>query len=162
HLPWILAVAAAGLLIAYLALFPAVFALLLAFALRRLGHVALLLAPAIWVATELGRTYFLTGFPWVLLGYAESPILPIAQMVSLFCIFGLSAFVAPPAAVAAYAFFESNRRRLIITTASLMAMMIVLIGWGEVRVRRSELLTQGDPIRVAIVQGSVPQEDKWQ
>src|SRR5260370_1080737 len=55
-------------LIAYLALFPALFALVV----RRLaiahGLRALVAAPVVWVATELGRTYLLTGFPWVLLG----------------------------------------------------------------------------------------------
>ncbi len=37
---------------------------------RRVG-MALALAPFLWVATELARTYYvLTGFPWNLLGYA--------------------------------------------------------------------------------------------
>ena len=69
-----------GLLIAYLALFPALFAA----ATRRLvlsyGPRALLAAPLVWVTTELGRTYLLTGFPWVLLGYSQVSVLPIAQL----------------------------------------------------------------------------------
>ena len=27
---------------------------------------------SVWVATELGRTYLFTGFPWVLLGYSQA------------------------------------------------------------------------------------------
>src|SRR5262249_39130186 len=95
-IPRLLAAGVAGLLIAYLALFPACFGLLLAVARRRVGIGALLLSPAIWVATELGRTYFLTGFPWVLLGYSESSLLPIAQIASVLGIYGISAFVAAP------------------------------------------------------------------
>ena len=35
------------------------------------GPPALMAAPFVWVATELGRTYVFTGFPWVLLGYSQ-------------------------------------------------------------------------------------------
>ena len=42
----------AGLLVAYLALFPAFFALALHVATRKFGPRALLLAPALWTATD--------------------------------------------------------------------------------------------------------------
>ena len=51
-------------------------------------------APLVWVATELGRTYIFTGFPWVLLGYSQVTVLPIAQLASLFGVYGVSALVA--------------------------------------------------------------------
>jgi apolipoprotein N-acyltransferase len=159
-MPRVLAAGAAFLLIAYLALFPACFGLLFAFARRRLGVGALLLTPAIWVATELGRTYFLTGFPWVLLGYSESSLLSIAQIGSLFGIYGLSAFVAAPSAVAAYAFYQRGRAPLI-AIVSLIVLMAATIAWGHARVQASALLQQGTPIRVGIVQGNVPQTQKW-
>src|SRR6185503_15353536 len=54
----------------------------------------LLAAPLVWVATELGRTYLLTGFPWVLLGYSQVTVLPIAQLASVVGVYGLSALVA--------------------------------------------------------------------
>ncbi|HWF83423.1 MAG TPA: hypothetical protein VG222_01170, partial [Vicinamibacterales bacterium] len=55
-------------LIAYLALFPAVFALVVRRLLVSHGRMSLLASPVVWVTTELGRTYLFTGFPWVLLG----------------------------------------------------------------------------------------------
>ena len=82
-LPTALAVFAAFLLVAYLSLFPAVFALLVARATRSLGVRAILLAPAFWVATELGRQYVWDGFPWALLGYSQVTWLSIAQLASL-------------------------------------------------------------------------------
>ncbi|HEY3045561.1 MAG TPA: hypothetical protein VGJ39_16135, partial [Vicinamibacterales bacterium] len=66
-----------GALIAYLALFPALFAVVMRRALHSFGARALAAAPLVWVATELGRTYILTGFPWVLLGYSQAEVLSI-------------------------------------------------------------------------------------
>jgi apolipoprotein N-acyltransferase len=73
---------AAGLLVAYLSLFPAVFALVVGRLYRSMGMVAILLAPAVWVTTELGRQYVWDGFPWELLGYSQVTVLPIAQIAS--------------------------------------------------------------------------------
>ena len=50
------------------------------------------------MATELGRTYLFTGFPWVLLGYSQASVLPIAQLASLFGVYGVSALVAAASA----------------------------------------------------------------
>ena len=54
------------------------------------GPRALVVAPLVWVATELGRTYLFTGFPWVLLGYSQATVLPIAQLASVLGVFGVS------------------------------------------------------------------------
>ena len=56
----------------YLALFWGGVAWALAWLRGRLGTGALWLAPVLWVAGELGRTYLLGGFPWGLLGYVPS------------------------------------------------------------------------------------------
>src|SRR5262249_23695258 len=88
-------------LIAYLALFPAIFALVM----RRLtiahGAGVLMAAPLVWVATELGRTHILTGFPWVLLGYSQVTVLSIAQLASVFGVYGVSMLVASVSAALA-------------------------------------------------------------
>ncbi len=58
---------AAALLVAYLSLFPAAFGVVLVRLARSLGRpTAVLLAPPVWVATELGRQYIWDGFPWAL------------------------------------------------------------------------------------------------
>src|SRR5204862_1357180 len=94
---------AAAMLIAYLSLFPALFALVLSRLVRAFGRGWILSAPLIWVASEMGRTYVLDGFPWELLGYSQAGVLPIAQLASLVGVYGLSGFVAMVSAVAAYA-----------------------------------------------------------
>ena len=66
------AVLVAGLLVAYLSLFPAAFAVIVARLRGRSAfHGASLCAAPVWVATELGRQYVWDGFPWALLGYSQ-------------------------------------------------------------------------------------------
>jgi apolipoprotein N-acyltransferase len=155
-----LAVVAAALLIAYLALFPACFAAILFRCVRTFGTPALLLAPLIWVATEMGRTYIWDGFPWELLGYSQVTVLPIAQLASLVGVYGLSALVALVSAACAYAAVETGRARW--RPAVVVGIGLIAAGtWGSVRLARHPLTSTGSPIRVAVVQGNVAQEQKW-
>src|SRR6185436_940877 len=81
-------------LIAYLSLFPAIFAVVTRRLVLAYGRRALAAAPVVWVATELGRTHVFTGFPWVLLGYSQTTVLPVAQFASVFGVYGVSMLVA--------------------------------------------------------------------
>jgi apolipoprotein N-acyltransferase len=155
-----LAVFAGGLLVAYLALFPAFFSALLARAVRTFGAVGVLFAPAFWMATELGRQYVWDGFPWALLGYSQVTLLPIAQLVSIVGVYGLSGLLALTASAAAFAVLSRTRTRWI--PAALTIAVVAGIGlWGSARLRRSELLSSGETVRVAVLQGNIAQEDKW-
>ena len=152
---------AAFLLVAYLALFPA------AFAVRPRagwsgpsGLRAILLAPPVWVASELGRQYVWDGFPWALLGYSQVTVLPIAQLASVVGVYGLSALLALTSAAVAYGLIAGGRGRWlpVLTTALLVSFVA---GWGQARLQRNELLSTGDPVRVAVLQGNIAQGDKW-
>jgi apolipoprotein N-acyltransferase len=154
------AVVAAFLLVAYLSLFPAAFAWVLARSRRTLGSRALALAAPIWVTTELGRQYVWDGFPWELLGYSQVTWLPVAQIASVVGVYGLSALLAFSAsAVAAPLLLNGRARWLFPTTAALLIGGCTL--WGSTRLAASPLLQSGDPVRVAVVQGNIEQEDKW-
>ena len=155
-----LAVFAASVLIAYLSLYPALFALMQARLVRTLGRRAVLFAPAIWVATEMGRTYVLDGFPWELLGYSQATVLPIAQLASVVGVYGLSALVALVSAAAAYAALDRSSRRW--RVAGVVA--VVLLGsavWGTARMARGTLRSSGVAVRVAVLQGNILQDQKW-
>jgi len=154
------AVFAAAVLVAYLALFPAAFALVTSRFRARFGSLGLLLAPAAWVSGELGRQYVWDGFPWTLLGYSQVTVLPVAQLASVLGVYGLSALLAFTATAAAYAMTARGRSRLIVagSTAALVAAVAV---WGSARLRASVLLSHGDPVRVAVLQGNVAQDEKW-
>ena len=101
------------LLALYLALFPALTALIMAYLVRGAGRRALFLTPAVWVATEYLRGYLLGGFPWVPLGNSQVTVLPVAQLASVFGVYGLSALVAFVNASLAYAALSAGRARLV-------------------------------------------------
>jgi apolipoprotein N-acyltransferase len=179
-----------GLLIVYLALFPALFAVVTRRLVLSYGPRALLLAPLVWVTTELGRTYLLTGFPWVLLGYSQVSVLPVAQAASLFGVYGLSALVAAVSAAIAYGvgagpakagsygdgvprdgvvadggagasgFGRTSAFNRTLPFAAVLLLIIAVAAWGSFRVARGSL-TAGPPVRVALVQGNVEQDQKW-
>jgi apolipoprotein N-acyltransferase len=149
-----------GALIAYLALFPAVFAIVMRRGLAAFGARALAAAPIVWVATELGRTYVLTGFPWVLLGYSQAEIRSIAQLASIFGVYGVSALVAAVSAAAANLVVAKAGHRLR-PAAVVVALLLIAGVWGSRRAGAAEWTRAGEPIRVGLVQGNVDQGQKW-
>ena len=159
-LNWPVAIGAGSLLIAYLALFPALFALITARLCGRFGPRALLLTPALWVATELLRRWVLGGFPWVLLGYSQASVLPIVQTASLAGVYGLSALVVLASAAPVVAL----RARGAMRWAAPLTMALVigaLAIWGQWRIQDGALVRAGTPVRVGIIQGNIPQAQKW-
>jgi apolipoprotein N-acyltransferase len=154
------AVFVAGLLVLYLALFPAAFAVILVRVLRATGQAGVLLAPPVWVATELGRQYVWDGFPWALLGYSQIRVLPIAQTASVVGVYGLSGLLALVSAAGAFVVLERGKRRWVVLAAT-AALVSACAAWGAIRLRSSSLLSDGDLVRVAVVQGNILQEDKW-
>ncbi|MEO0114916.1 MAG: apolipoprotein N-acyltransferase [candidate division WOR-3 bacterium] len=73
-------------LFAYLGLYTAVFAILT-------KYCGIIFAPFIWAGLEFIRTKSEIGFPWGLLGYTQTPYLPLIQMASIFGVYGISAYV---------------------------------------------------------------------
>ena len=155
-----LAVAVAGLLVAYLALFPALFALVVHVAVARGGLPWLWMAPAAWVASEYGRLAVFGGFPWVLLGYSQVTVLPVAQLASVAGVFGLSALLAASATAVAWLVVGAGPRRFV--APGLVAVLVGVVAlWGHQRISTGELTGAGQGLRVGIVQGNVDQGVKW-
>jgi len=174
--PWV-AVLVNGALIAYLALFPAVFALVTRRVVSVHGRPALMAAPFAWVATELGRTHLFTGFPWVLLGYSQTRVIPIAQLASLFGVYGVSMLVAAMSAALAVVVVVGTGpsyagRRLSgagprLSGAErfgpLVVVVVILVAvavWGSRRAAGAEWRRSGEAIRVGLIQGNVDQAEK--
>jgi apolipoprotein N-acyltransferase len=156
-------------LIAYLALFPALFALVVRRIWRVLGRLALLMAPLAWVATELGRAHVFTGFPWVLLGYSQTSVLPVAQFASVFGVYGVSALVAGVSCGLAALVLErtagsgqsGSRLARIAPALAPIGLAAAIAFWGGTRLTRSEMTRTGEVVRVGLVQGNVDQAEKW-
>jgi apolipoprotein N-acyltransferase len=150
------AVAINALFVAYLALYPALFALVMRRLAVAFGPSALAAAPFVWTATELGRMYVFTGFPWVLLGYSQVSVLPIAQAASIAGVFGLSALVASASAALAGIIIVRAYR----PAALVLAGILLIAVWGNVRASNAALTHEGQPLRVGIVQPDVPEEER--
>lgn len=147
-------------LVAYLALFPGLFAVIVGWLAERVGPRAALVAPGIWVATEFGRGWALGGFPWVLLGYSQVPVLPIAQLASVCGVYGLSALVSGVAGVLAFGVIV--RGRVLLASVGTVAVAIALTAaWGANRMADGTLTREGTPLRVGLIQGNIPQDEKW-
>jgi apolipoprotein N-acyltransferase len=159
-LAWPVGVVVGAVLVAYLALFPALFSLCLGWLRSRYGDRAILLAPAVWVTSELGRTYFWSGFPWLLLGYSQTTVLPIAQFASVVGVFGLSALVALVSTALAYLVVSRSVKSMVGVGATAAA-LIALTAWGHHRIENGGLASQGRQVRVALIQGNIPQDEKW-
>ena len=155
-----LATSIAGLLVAYLALFPALFGLVSHALLTRYGARGLLLVPLAWTATEYGRLTLFGGFPWVLLGYSQVPWLPIAQTASFAGVFGVSTLVAAVGTALAWPIVSRDQHRFAAPALTLLV-IVGLAAWGSHRLANGKLTGGGRSLRVGIVQGNVPQDEKW-
>jgi apolipoprotein N-acyltransferase len=155
-----IAIAVTLALVAYLALFPALFAVIVGWLVERVGPRAVLIAPGVWVAAEFGRGQALGGFPWVLLGYSQATTLPIAQLASLVGVYGLSALVSGVAAAVAFGLLRRGRTLVLSLGAALLAVAITAT-WGARRIADGSLTHEGAPVRVGLIQGDIPQDEKW-
>jgi len=156
----IVAALAMLLLALYLAIYPALMALVTSRLIARAGASALFFAPAAWVATEFARGVLFTGFPWVPLGNSQVTVLPVAQLASVLGVYGLSALVAYVNASLAFALLTGGRARIKAIAGA--ALILVTVGaWGTWRVADGSLTREGSPIRIGLIQGNIAQEDKW-
>lgn len=159
-LPAPVAVLAVALLAAYLALYPALTALIVRWSVERAGLAGLALAPFAWVATEYLRGTLFGGFPWVPLGNSQVALLPVAQVASVAGVWGLSGVVAAVSAALAYALHLDGVRRVRVLGAT-AACLTVLVAWGTWRVADGTWTREGPVVRVGLVQGNIAQADKW-
>lgn len=119
-----------GLLILFsffIGLHHAVFGALLAWAARsRAGfsRKALVLAPFLWVAVELLRTY-VVSFPWDLLGTAEIENTSLVRLAAVTGVYGVSFEIALVNAAFAAAFLVRIGRRRTMMAASLTAAIVL-------------------------------------
>ena len=159
-LPWLVAIPVAFLLVVYMSLYLGLSSAVAALLIRRFGSTGLLMAPVTWVAAEYARAHVFGGFPWIPLGNAVVSLLPIAQLASVLGVYGLSWLLALLNALFAYVAMTSGRRR-VVAVAAAVALVAATSIWGALRIRDGRLTREGTGLRVALIQGNVPQEEKW-
>lgn len=152
----VVAVLATAVFVSMLALFP----WFAAYLVRRLrpemdGMAFWLGLPAAWVLSEWMRTWFLTGFPWLFIGYSQIDT-TLASIAPVFGVLGVSFLVAFLAGGLAWAILCPSFRR-----ASVVAAVWVAVLAGLPLLDREWTQPSADPITVALLQGNIPQDKKW-
>lgn len=117
----------------------------------------LLLMPAIWTLAEWLRGLLFTGFPWLSMGYSQVPSSPLVGYAPLFGVFGVSLAVAVSAAILLLVWNARWSR------SGKIAMGVLLVLWACGAVLRSADWThsQGEPLKVSLLQGNIAQDSKF-
>jgi apolipoprotein N-acyltransferase len=161
YLSWGVAMAVGALLVVILALFHALFGAWWCWLHGRLGDAAFLLAAPAWVVlAEWCRLWPAGGFSWGLLGYTTYRSAPILVWAPWGGVHGLSLLILSVNAGLAAAFAARGRIPRLLGGA--LAVVIGLAAWGIGAARAGRLADEGEPFRVAAVQGNVLQDEKWQ
>jgi apolipoprotein N-acyltransferase len=114
---------------------------------------AILVIPAAWMLIEWSLSWFLTGFPWLALGYTaiEDPLSGFAPVGGVYAV--TLALVAAAGLLWCAALDHSR------WIAAAMLGLLIACGYGlRVTVWTAPM---GEPLRVALLQGNVPQDMKF-
>jgi len=152
-MPPLLAGLATLIFCAFLALFPAAAGWLQARVPAYPAVRACILIPAAWVLLEWLRSWILTGFPWLSLGYA-SVGWPLQGFAPLLGVFGLSFLTL---SLAGMLWLASERKARLLPILS----FVVVLGAGQA-LRHAEWSERtGEPLPAALLQGNIPQDLKF-
>lgn len=112
-------------------------------------------APSAWVSLEWLRGWFLSGFPWMTLGYAQVDS-PLAGFAPVLGIFGVSLMLMLSASAATMLLTGPPRTRAVLAVIALLpwvaGSLLATVEWTH---------PAGTPVRTTIVQGGVSQDRKW-
>ena len=143
-----------ALLVAFLSCYPAILGYLLKRFRPEYTLPAMLAAfPAGWVLSEWFRGWVFSGFPWLSIGTSQidgplGGLAPVAGVPGAGLAVGISAGLL-------VALWRGPRR--LISLAGMIVIWLGAFGLGQVEWTQS----RGEALRVALVQGNIPQEQKW-
>jgi apolipoprotein N-acyltransferase len=143
-----------------LAVYPALFTAAFAAAavwLDRRGVGSLFVLAMLWTALDHARSWFLGGFPWATIGYAQHHNAWLLGIASATGVYGLSFAVALGGATLARL---ATRGRLGREGVAALGVLVVLHLAG-LRMGAAVSEDGGRTVRVVAVQGNVDQSEKW-
>ena len=138
----------------------AAFGLWISWAIQRRAVTPLLIA-VVWAGCEFARAHFLIPNPWALSAYSQAPFTMLVQAADLAGPFGIGMLIAAVNAVAAaWIVPRLCPRGLGGTTLAIAGIFVVTLVYGNVRLSQS--FADGVSLRVALVQGAVDREHRFQ
>ncbi len=167
-MPAPMAALAVVLLSAYLSVFCALAAWL---ARRLLGNPAAhpiafaLVLGGIWTLAEIVKGVFLTGFPWLSVGYAhiDGPFAAFAPWVGVYGLGGLAVMTGALIGALGWSLLrKQSESRPVLLRATSIVLAVVALAVLAVLAHQPEFATpDGKPVSVRLVQGNVPQGLKF-
>ena len=115
---------------------------------------------AIWTTFDYARGFFFTGFPWLYLGHAMSPILIACQIADLFGAYGVTFCVVAVNALI-YLYLVRDRRTLRVATAVVVLMWAAAGAYGLFRLMEAKHFASPG-LRVMVAQSNFLQNNSGQ
>ena len=150
------AYAATYALVAFLALYPAMLGALNQYLFRQSTCSNLIVVlPCLWALSEWFRSWFLTGFPWLSVGYSQSDTL-LAQYAPALGVYGVSLLVCVSAGALTVLYHAKKSHKL-------FGLAVILLVWSiAFQLQKVEWTEEKEiSLQVAMVQAAIPQELKW-
>jgi len=123
-----------------------------------------LLAGSAWVATDYMRAHVLTGNPWVLFGYSQVGMSPVAQIADVTSVYGPSFLLAATNVAIAEWWMarggtaeERGRARQGLTGVALVLGVVLAYGTARLMARPSD----GSSVEVTVIQGNLDLGSQW-
>ena len=114
---------------------------------------------AFWVLLEWVRSWLFSGIPWALLSYSQWKNLPFIQIADITGAWGVS-FAVMLVNVLLYQFLRF-KKSAIVCAYVLLGVLAVAYGYGFWSLRQWEPKDAKPSLRVSVVQGNIPQDQKW-
>lgn len=158
---WLYHVTIGGLIVLclYLALYFGIFGFIFSLCAMRYALCAM---PLIWVFLEYIQAHLFSGFGWALLGYSQYKNLPLIQIADFSGVYGVSFVVMMVNVVLWKSVKAFSVERIAYRKNTIRYIVLILIlvyGYGFFRLNQEE--TGMDRIKVSVIQGNIPQEEKW-
>jgi len=141
---------------AILSLYPAAAGWFLARLVRAPLTAALIAFPAAWTLFEWLRGWVFTGVPWLTLGYSQVDS-PLAGFAPVIGVYGVSFVTALCAGLLVIVLTGSGKARVSGGVA-----LAVAFGLGQLAKQIEWTSPRGAPLKVALLQGNIPQDLKFQ
>lgn len=147
-------------LVAYAALYFAVFALLVHQLPRKSGMLFIFPTALFWTGLEWIRSWLLTGFPWGSMGYSQWNNHAVIQIASITGVYGVSFVVLLFNAAVAYLIISrSDGQKVAKGVALPVAIVALTFVYGGFCLSESE--NAAESVRLGLVPGNVSQAEKW-
>ena len=118
--------------------------------------IVLVVFPLFWALLEWFRGWFLTGFPWLSLGYSQTNSF-LSGYASVLGVYGVSWLTALSSSLLLISLLYKNTKIMfstlfVFTFIWMGGYLLSFVSWTD---------KTGEPINVSLVQGNVEQQTKW-